>query len=85
MPTMVWMQHKLREMGAVELDCVGTEHMFFQPEALRAMRQMLLARDDSSEDVLFKRSYLCNVMSLKKFLDRWRDCLSQFDCGPSPS
>jgi pyruvate,orthophosphate dikinase len=37
-----------REMGAVGIGLCRTEHMFFQPDALRAMRQMLLARDDIS-------------------------------------
>ena len=32
-----------RELGAVGIGLCRTEHMFFQPDALRAMRQMLLA------------------------------------------
>ena len=37
-----------REMGAVGIGLCRTEHMFFQADALRAMRQMLLSRDDES-------------------------------------
>jgi pyruvate, orthophosphate dikinase len=37
-----------KEMGAVGIGLCRTEHMFFQADALRAMRQMLLARDDES-------------------------------------
>ena len=39
---------RARELGAVGIGLCRTEHMFFQAEALRAMRQMLLARDDAS-------------------------------------
>ena len=39
---------KARELGAVGIGLCRTEHMFFQADALRAMRQMLLARDDES-------------------------------------
>ena len=39
---------RAREMGAVGIGLCRTEHMFFQPDALKAMRQMLLARDDIS-------------------------------------
>lgn len=39
---------KARELGAVGIGLCRTEHMFFQADALRAMRQMLLARDEES-------------------------------------
>ena len=39
---------RARELGAIGIGLCRTEHMFFQPEALRAMRQMLLARDEES-------------------------------------
>ncbi|MBM75806.1 MAG: pyruvate, phosphate dikinase [Proteobacteria bacterium] len=39
---------RAREMGAKGIGLCRTEHMFFQPEALKSMRQMLLARDDAS-------------------------------------
>ena len=38
---------KARELGAVGIGLCRTEHMFFQPEALRAMRQMLLAPSET--------------------------------------
>ncbi len=37
---------RARELGAVGIGLCRTEHMFFQPEALRAMRQMILAKDE---------------------------------------
>lgn len=37
---------RARELGAVGIGLCRTEHMFFQPEALRAMRQMLLAPNE---------------------------------------
>jgi len=37
-----------RALGARGIGLCRTEHMFFQPSALRAMRQMILARDDHS-------------------------------------
>ncbi|TNE89137.1 MAG: pyruvate, phosphate dikinase [Deltaproteobacteria bacterium] len=36
---------RARELGAVGIGLCRTEHMFFQPDALRAMRQMILADD----------------------------------------
>ena len=39
---------RAHELGATGIGLCRTEHMFFQPEALRAMRQMLLARDEHS-------------------------------------
>jgi pyruvate,orthophosphate dikinase len=37
---------RARSLGAVGIGLCRTEHMFFQPEALRAMRQMILAKDE---------------------------------------
>ena len=37
---------RARSLGAVGIGLCRTEHMFFQPEALRAMREMILADDD---------------------------------------
>ncbi len=37
---------RARALGAVGIGLCRTEHMFFQPDALRAMRQMILAKDD---------------------------------------
>jgi pyruvate,orthophosphate dikinase len=37
---------RARALGAVGIGLCRTEHMFFQPEALRAMRQMILAKDE---------------------------------------
>ena len=39
---------RARSLGAIGIGLCRTEHMFFQAEALRAMRQMLLARDEHS-------------------------------------
>jgi pyruvate,orthophosphate dikinase len=39
---------RARSLGAQGIGLCRTEHMFFQPEALQAMRQMILARDDHS-------------------------------------
>ncbi|MCB9762875.1 MAG: pyruvate, phosphate dikinase [Alphaproteobacteria bacterium] len=36
---------RARELGAVGIGLCRTEHMFFQPTALRAMRQLILAED----------------------------------------
>jgi pyruvate,orthophosphate dikinase len=37
-----------RNLGAVGIGLCRTEHMFFEPTALRAMRQMILAEDEKS-------------------------------------
>jgi len=37
---------RARALGATGIGLCRTEHMFFQPEALRAMRQMIVAEDD---------------------------------------
>ena len=39
---------RARELGAVGVGLCRTEHMFFQPDALRAMRRMILADDQHS-------------------------------------
>jgi pyruvate,orthophosphate dikinase len=39
---------KARSLGAVGIGLCRTEHMFFQPDALRAMRRMILADDPRS-------------------------------------
>ncbi len=39
---------RARQLGAVGIGLCRTEHMFFQPDALRAMRQMILAEDPRS-------------------------------------
>jgi pyruvate,orthophosphate dikinase len=39
---------RARSLGAVGIGLCRTEHMFFHPEALRAMRQMIVAEDDRS-------------------------------------
>ena len=39
---------RARQLGAVGIGLCRTEHMFFQPEALRAFRQMILADDPRS-------------------------------------
>ncbi|MEZ4319026.1 MAG: pyruvate, phosphate dikinase [Myxococcota bacterium] len=39
---------KARALGAVGIGLCRTEHMFFQPESLRAMRRMILADDPKS-------------------------------------
>jgi pyruvate,orthophosphate dikinase len=39
---------RARELGAIGIGLCRTEHMFFQPEALRAMRQLILASDSKA-------------------------------------
>ncbi len=39
---------RARALGATGIGLCRTEHMFFQPDALRAMRQMIVAEDDRS-------------------------------------
>ena len=39
---------RARELGAVGIGLCRTEHMFFQPDALRAIRRMILADDPRS-------------------------------------
>jgi pyruvate,orthophosphate dikinase len=39
---------RARSLGATGIGLCRTEHMFFQPDALRAMRQMILAEDSHS-------------------------------------
>jgi pyruvate,orthophosphate dikinase len=39
---------RARQLGAVGIGLCRTEHMFFQPEALRAIRRMILAEDGRS-------------------------------------
>ena len=40
-----------RKLGAVGIGLCRTEHMFFEPAALRAMRQMILATDERSRQL----------------------------------
>ncbi len=39
---------RARSLGATGIGLCRTEHMFFQPDALRAMREMIMADDDRS-------------------------------------
>src|SRR5262249_31374394 len=39
---------RARQLGAVGIGLCRTEHMFFQPDALRAIRRMILADDPRS-------------------------------------
>ncbi len=66
---------RAREMGAVGIGLCRTEHMFFQPEALRAMRQMLLARDDSS-----RRRALQKILPLQR--DEFKEIFRSMDGLP---
>jgi pyruvate,orthophosphate dikinase len=42
---------RARELGAVGIGLCRTEHMFFQPDALRAIRRMILADDPRSRQL----------------------------------
>ena len=42
---------RARELGAVGIGLCRTEHMFFQPDALRAIRRMILADDPKSRQL----------------------------------
>lgn len=52
---------RARELGAVGIGLCRTEHMFFQPEALRAMRQMLLAPSEEG-----RRRALKQILPLQR-------------------
>jgi pyruvate,orthophosphate dikinase len=58
---------RARALGAVGIGLCRTEHMFFQPEALRAMRQMILAKDERtrtralSEILPIQREAFCEI------------------------
>ena len=52
---------RARELGAIGIGLCRTEHMFFQPEALRAMRQMILAKDDRT-----RQRALHNILPIQK-------------------
>jgi pyruvate,orthophosphate dikinase len=52
---------RARALGAVGIGLCRTEHMFFQPEALRAMRQMILAKDERT-----RQRALHNILPIQK-------------------
>ena len=52
---------RARELGAVGIGLCRTEHMFFLPEALRAMREMLLAPGDEG-----RRRALQKILPLQR-------------------
>ena len=58
-----------RRLGAVGIGLCRTEHMFFEPTALRAMRQMILAEDERS-----RQRALAQVLPIQRqdFLDIFR-------------
>ncbi len=60
---------KARKLGAVGIGLCRTEHMFFEPTALRAMRQMILAEDERS-----RQRALAQVLPIQRqdFLDIFR-------------
>ena len=58
-----------RRLGAVGIGLCRTEHMFFEPTALRAMRQMILAEDERS-----RQRALAQVLPIQRqdFLELFR-------------
>ncbi|MDP6935472.1 MAG: PEP-utilizing enzyme, partial [Myxococcota bacterium] len=52
---------RARSLGAVGIGLCRTEHMFFQPDALRSMRQMILADDERS-----RRRALAQILPLQR-------------------
>jgi pyruvate,orthophosphate dikinase len=46
---------RARQLGAVGIGLCRTEHMFFQPDALRAMREMIIAEDERSRQRALQR------------------------------
>ena len=52
---------RARELGAVGIGLCRTEHMFFQPDALRAMRQMLLSPSEEG-----RRRALKQILPLQR-------------------
>ena len=60
---------RARELGAVGIGLCRTEHMFFQPDALRAIRRMILADDPRS-----RQRALNDILPIQRemFLDLFR-------------
>jgi pyruvate, orthophosphate dikinase len=60
---------RARELGAIGIGLCRTEHMFFQPDALRAIRRMILADDPRS-----RQRALNDILPIQRemFLDLFR-------------
>ncbi len=52
---------RARQLGAVGIGLCRTEHMFFQPDALRAMRQMIVAEDPRA-----RARALANILPIQR-------------------
>ena len=68
---------KARELGAVGIGLCRTEHMFFQPEALRAMRQMLLAPSETG-----RRRALQQILPMQR--EEFKELFRAMNGLPSP-
>jgi pyruvate,orthophosphate dikinase len=73
---------RARQLGALGIGLCRTEHMFFQPDALRAMRQMILAEDRRSRQRALKPgpadpARRCSARSSR----RWTACPSPSACS----
>ncbi len=66
---------RARSLGAVGVGLCRTEHMFFQPMALRAMRRMILADDPRS-----RRRALNDILPIQR--DMFRDLFRVMDGLP---
>nr|MBX2800144.1 pyruvate, phosphate dikinase [Myxococcales bacterium] len=66
---------RARQLGAVGIGLCRTEHMFFQPTALRAIRQMILADDPRS-----RQRALHDILPLQR--DMFRELFEQMDGLP---
>jgi pyruvate,orthophosphate dikinase len=66
---------KARQLGARGIGLCRTEHMFFQPEALRAIRRMILADDPKS-----RQRALNDILPLQRAM--FRDLFIEMDGLP---
>ena len=66
---------RARQLGAIGIGLCRTEHMFFQPDALRAMRSMILADDPRS-----RQRALNDILPIQR--EMFRDIFSAMDGLP---
>jgi pyruvate,orthophosphate dikinase len=66
---------RARELGAVGIGLCRTEHMFFQPESLRAIRRMILADDPKS-----RQRALTDILPIQR--DMFRELFEAMDGLP---
>ena len=64
-----------RKFGAEGIGLCRTEHMFFEPDRIKAVREMIVSDTvEQRKAALWPRSCRCSAATLREFTVRWAAC-----------